>query len=77
MSFQYTYDTNGNPVGAFVPIKEWNKLSGDPKARKNSIKSLSPKEKTLQRVEKGMKQVASIKKGKFKSVSLKQLLDAL
>ncbi len=24
---QYTYDNLGNPIGVFLPIAEWNKLS--------------------------------------------------
>lgn len=26
MSPQYTYDNNGNAVGVFLPINDWNKL---------------------------------------------------
>lgn len=76
MSFQYTYDANGKPVGVFVPITEWNKITGESQ-RKAAKRSVSSKEKILQGIEKGMKQVKSIEKGKLKSVSLNQLLDAL
>lgn len=24
---QFTYDKNGNPIGVFIPIEEWNELS--------------------------------------------------
>lgn len=27
MSFQITYDTNGEPLGVFIPIEEWNKIT--------------------------------------------------
>jgi hypothetical protein len=27
MTPQYTYDNNGNPVGVFIPIKDWNNLT--------------------------------------------------
>ena len=77
MSFQYTYDAKGKPVGVFVPIAEWNKIAGESKKKKSAIRSVTSKEKILQSIEKGMKQVSSIEKGKLKSISLKQLLDAL
>ena len=77
MSFQYTYNAKGKPVGVFVPITEWNKIAGGSKKKKPSEISVTSKEKILQGIEKGMKQVSSIEKGKLKSISLKQLLDAL
>jgi PHD/YefM family antitoxin component YafN of YafNO toxin-antitoxin module len=73
MSFQYTYDAKGKPVGVFVPIHEWEKITAELKKKK----SPGNKEKILQSVEKGMKQVNKIEKGKLKSIPLKQLLDAL
>jgi hypothetical protein len=76
MSFQYTYDANGKPVGVFVPITEWNKITGTSKRKKLAPRSAS-KEKILQYIENGFNQVNRIEKGKLKSVSLKQLLDAL
>ncbi len=24
---QYTYDSNGNPIGVFIPINDWNQLT--------------------------------------------------
>lgn len=75
MSFQYTYDANGKPVGVFVPITEWNRLTRETKKRR--VPQASSKEKILRGIEKGLKQVKSIEKGKPKSVSLKQLMDAL
>ena len=77
MSFQYTYDAKGKLVGVFVPIDEWNKISGESKKKKTTGRSVTLKEKILQGIEKGMKQVSGIEKGKIKSISLKQLLDAL
>lgn len=26
MSFQYTYDAQGKPIGVFIPINEWEQL---------------------------------------------------
>lgn len=72
MSLQYTYDANGKPVGVFVPINEWDKITTELKNNKRTRKN-----KILKSVEKGMKQVSQIEKGKLKSISLKQLLDAL
>lgn len=73
MSFQYTYDAKGKPVGVFVPINEWEKITAELKKTKTS----NGKSRILKSVEKGMMQVNEIEKGKLKSISLKQLLDAL
>ena len=73
MSFQYTYDAKGKPIGVFVPINEWEKLTTELEKTKKSIS----KSRVLNSVEKGMLQVKEIEKGKLKSISLKQLLDAL
>ena len=27
MKAQYTYDNNGDPLGVFIPIKEWNQIT--------------------------------------------------
>jgi len=77
MSFQYTYDTNGKPVGVFVPINEWEKITTGLKKKKAGNKIFKDKNKILASVEKGMKQVNQIEKGKLRSIPLKQLLDAL
>ena len=76
MSFQYTYDANGKPVGVFVPITEWNKITGISK-RKKTVGGSASKEKILQNIENGFNQVNRIEKGKLKSVSIKKLTDAL
>ena len=73
MSFQYTYDAKGKPIGVFVPINEWEKITTELKKKKDR----SSKTRILKSVEKGMKQVNQIEKGKLKSIPLKQLLDAL
>jgi len=73
MSFQYTYDASGKPIGVFVPINEWEKLTTELK----KSKAQSKKSRILKSVEKGMSQVKQIEAGKLKSISLKQLLDAL
>ena len=73
MSFQYTYDAKGNPIGVFVPITEWEKITTELKKKKIS----GNKTRIFKSVEKGMLQVKQIEKGKIKSIPLKQLLDAL
>jgi len=73
MLFQYTYDTKGNPVGVFVPINEWTKIT----AKLKQTKLHSNKKEVLKSVETGIMQVRDIEKGKLKSVSLKELLNAL
>lgn len=35
MSFQYTYDASGKPIGVFVPINEWEKLTSELKKRQH------------------------------------------
>ncbi len=27
MTPQHTYDSNGNPIGVFIPIKDWNSIT--------------------------------------------------
>ena len=27
MTPQYTYDSNGSPIGVFIPINDWNKIT--------------------------------------------------
>jgi hypothetical protein len=76
MSFQYTYNAKGQPIGVFVPINEWEKITDELKKR-GSNKGASVKNKALADIEKGMKQVGQIEKGKLKPIPLKQLLDAL
>ena len=73
MSFQYTYNASGKPIGVFVPINKWEKLTTE--LKKTKIRNT--KSRILKSVEKGMKQVSQIEKGKLQSIPLKQLLDAL
>jgi YD repeat-containing protein len=73
MTLQYTYDAKGKAVGVFVPINEWEQIASELKKKKLS----GNKAKILKSVEKGMLQVKQIEAGKLKSISLKQLLDAL
>lgn len=77
MSFQYTYDSKGKPVGVFIPITEWKKISPEPKNKPIAKKRGTSKEQILLSIDKGMNQVKDIEKGKLKSISLKQLLNAL
>ena len=76
MSFQYTFDAAGKPVGVFVPINEWEKLTGELK-HNSTKKRNATASKVLAGIEKGMKEVRQIEKGKLKSIPLKQLLDTL
>ncbi|MEP7255884.1 MAG: hypothetical protein ABI666_08895 [Ferruginibacter sp.] len=76
MSFQYTFDAAGKRIGVFVPIAEWEKLT-DELRHNNSKKGNAAGNKVLAGIEKGMKEIRQIEKGKLKSIPLKQLLDAL
>ncbi len=40
MFFQYTYDAKGKPVGVFVPINEWGKITTALKKAKGSRKDI-------------------------------------
>lgn len=73
MLLQYTYNAKGKPTGVFVPINKWEKITSELKKTKTG----SSKAKIMKSVERGMKQVNKIEKGKLKSIPLKQLLDAL
>jgi len=77
MSFQYTYDANGKPVGVFIPINEWEKISNALVKAKKSGKGKNEKSALLERIKKGMKQVSEIEKKKIKSIPLQELLDEL
>jgi len=73
MSFQYTYDAKGKPVGVFVPIHEWEKITDVLKKKATTTVS----KKILNNIEKGLQQVRQIEKGSLKAISLKQLLNEL
>lgn len=73
MSFQYTFDAKGKSAGVFVPINEWGKITAELKKTKTS----NGKSRILKSIEKGVKQVNEIEKGKLKSIILNQLLDAI
>lgn len=75
MSFQYTYDTKGKPLGVFVPLNEWEKITTILKS--TGIKAKRKKPDVLSGILKGLTQVRAIEKGKMKSIPLKQLLDEL
>ena len=78
MSLQYTYDTKGKPIGVFVPINEWEKITSELKKSKSTKKTATGKKRTiLNGIKKGLKEVEEIQKGKIKPISLKQLLDEL
>ena len=77
MSFQYTYDANGKPVGVFIPITEWEKISSALIKAKKTGKGKDEKSALLESIKKGMKQVSQIEKKKIKSIPLQELLDEL
>jgi hypothetical protein len=43
MSFQYTYDAKGKPVGVFIPINEWEEITNQLKKVKASKKESAKK----------------------------------
>jgi len=58
----------------FVPIHEWEKLTAELKETQTSS---GKKSAVLKSIEKGLREMEAIKKGKLKSISIKQLLDDL
>jgi hypothetical protein len=74
MSLQYTYDTEGKPVGVFIPLNEWEKITV---ALRKEKKKPTVKKSSVDTILKGFKQVNLIEKGKLKPISIKQLLDEL
>jgi len=76
MSFQYTFDSKGKTIGVFVPLREWEQITSELKKNKSASKDRK-KRTILSGIEKGLKQVNQIEKGKLKPISIKQLLDEL
>jgi hypothetical protein len=76
MSFQYTYDASGKPVGVFIPINEWQELTAELGKAKIPLNK-NNRSATYKSIKKGLQQVNEIKEGKIKSISMKQLLDEL
>ncbi len=75
MSFQYTYDANGRPVGVFIPISEWEELTADSESK--IVLTKSKKAALIKSIAKGLREVEEIKQGKKKSIPIQQLLDEL
>lgn len=57
-----------------MPIHEWEKLTAELKETQTSS---GKKSAVLKSIEKGLREMEAIKKGKLKSISIKQLLDDL
>jgi hypothetical protein len=76
MAFQYTYDTNGKPLGVFVPLNEWEKITTILKTQ-TTTRGKKKKNNALSSILKGLKQVREIEQGEMKSITLKELLNEL
>lgn len=77
MSFQYTYNAHGKPIGVFVPLNEWEKITIALKEASGTRRKVQINNPQISRILKGLKQVDRIEKGKLKSISIKQLLNEL
>ena len=75
MSFQYTFDSKGKTIGVFVPLREWEQITSE--LKKKSVTKERKKKTILSGIEKGLKEVNQIEKGKLKPISIKQLLSEL
>ena len=80
MSFQITYDTKGEPLGIFIPIEEWQRIT---KKHKDLVKleknvyAEPTKEDIIRGIQKGMKEAQLYLKGKLKLKTANQLLKEL
>lgn len=75
MAYQYNYDTNGKPIGVFVPIKEWEIITDS--LQKLKAKKPTSKTKVLNGIKKGMGQLKQIENKKIKAIPIQELLDEL
>jgi len=80
MSFQITYNTNGEPLGVFIPIDQWQEITKKhkdlAKLQKN-VYAEPTKEEIIAGIQQGMKEAQLHLKGKLKLKTGNQLLKEL
>ena len=80
MSFQITYDTNGEPLGVFIPIEQWNEITKKHKdlaKLEKNVYAEPTKEEIVAGIQQGMKEAQLYLKGKLKLKPANQLLKEL
>jgi len=75
MTLQYTFDDRGKPIGVFIPISEWKKITK--KHKDLDISDAPSKADILESIKDGLRQAKEHQKGKLKLKSAQQLLDEL
>lgn len=80
MSFQITYNGNGEALGVFIPIEQWEEITKKhkdlAKLEKNSYAEPT-KEEIISSLQQGMKEAQSHLIGKLKLKTAAQLLKEL
>lgn len=80
MSFQIAYDTNGEPLGVFIPIEQWNEITKKHKdlARlEKNVYAEPTKDEIIAGIQQGMKEAQLHLKGKLKLKPANLLLKEL
>jgi hypothetical protein len=77
MKIQVIEDSEGNPTGVFIPIKEWKGI----KKKLNDLTSFEfhepTREEILLNIQAGRKEIELFKKGKLKTTPAKDFLNVL
>ncbi len=80
MAFQITYDTKGEPLGVFIPMDEWQRLTKkyrDLKQLEKNAYAEPTKEEIIAGIRQGMKEAELYCKGTLKLKSATKLLKEL
>jgi len=80
MSFQITYDTNGEPLGVFISIEQWNEITKKHKdlaKLEKNVYAEPTKEEIIAGIQRGMKEAQLHLRGKLKLKPANQLLKEL
>lgn len=78
MTIQVIQDEKGKPAGIFIPINKWKELKKKHKDLEElEFEDFDTKEKILQGVRDGVKEVNLIKAGNLKGIPAKELLNDL
>lgn len=77
MKLQVIQDSNGNPTGVYIPIKEWKKLKKQFKDLEALEYEEPSKEQILLEIKEAVNELKLIEQGKLKARPAKELLDEL
>ncbi len=77
MNLQVIQDSDGNPTGVYIPIKEWEELKKQFKDLEALEYEEPLKEQIFLEIKEAVIELKLIEQGKLKSHPAKQLLDEL